>query len=310
MLSFMQKRRPELYKAMESGDAEEVKSITSGHFCPRYSEVCRGEYGEANLLVRAKDNVEILQCLFEVYGKDISWYARWNAFECAAKAGYTNSIPWLFKRASEAKNDGDIISNIKQQALRGAVEEDRANVVEMLLEIYGTDPDASKELRYAVGAVGKGCVNVVGVLLDKRITEIDEHTKFWAVNMAAMNGDLVVLNRLLEDASIVAVAARENNEPLRRALNHLNRSPEAVAKYQPIVDRLRQIPAVAQLEAQMIQQGGSWEDINEQDKKAVALFLRQLSTYKFNLNQDREKKETKYEDCIKAGESSRKRKRA
>lgn len=164
----------------------------------------------------------------------------------------------------------DAVTDYQNAALRLAAENGHLLVVNRLLEISAVQDAAAAYENHSLSyAARNGHLLVVNRLLEigtvrNAATAFDNLALLWA----AENGHLSVVNRLLEIDAVRNAATTRNNKVLREAQMRANGSAEDRARYQPIVDRLLQIPEVAaradqqsQQQVQHGQQGGELADI-------------------------------------------------
>ena len=117
----------------------------------------------------------------------------------------------------------------------------------------------------------KGFSDIIKLILEKHSNVIDPHFKRMALRYACTHGQLDTLNTLVDDPTISILATYDNNILLRDARANVNDGPEDAALYQPIVDRLLQIPEVYELDIEMNQeQEEELEDLAEMDEGAMA----------------------------------------
>ncbi|MFO1258952.1 MAG: ankyrin repeat domain-containing protein [Gammaproteobacteria bacterium] len=175
--------------------------------------------------------------------------------------GVSISSKRIFTYACEGKHDtilhtllerygNEISANDKNSALRNAAQNGHTVIVATLLDRCGNEISAEYKGLALLNAAENGYTAIVTTLLGRCGNHIYPNYKCWALQGAAANGHADTLNALLANESVVALAALNNNAALRAAQmgrNGTEVGSEERARYDAVIARLMQIPAVAQL---------------------------------------------------------------
>lgn len=180
------------------------------------------------------------------------------ALRYATEKGQTKIVALLLKCCS---------ADDKNWALMYAAENGQTEIVSLLLKYCSAD-DKGWALMHAAE---KGQTAIISLLLQNCGADISNINKFHALLGATHCGHVDALNALLENESVVAVAHYENNQVLLDAqeLESDAENEDERTLYEAIIDRLMQIPAVAELDRQQPSQEVNLADIARYSENSV-----------------------------------------
>ncbi|MCS5711346.1 SidE phosphodiesterase domain-containing protein [Candidatus Berkiella aquae] len=91
----------DLYAAIESNDLSKVRTMTKSHFHPKLVDICK-ENAQQNLLIAAKGNSKIIECLLSVYGDKFNDEYQIIALIDATQKGYLPPLKFALRRYHHA----------------------------------------------------------------------------------------------------------------------------------------------------------------------------------------------------------------
>lgn len=267
--------------AMQKNSGSRIVTSLIVHF---NKEINPGNKAIALNLASERDNTAIIQSLLTYCRHDITPNQKGVALTAAAEkqnfssvtiildlcgnqigreflgitltqAAIWNSLPTVTRLIDRFKDKIDL--HFQGAALTYAAENGCEAIVTALLDRCGNEI-SSQDKGFALGeAAENGHGNIVSILLNECANDISANHKQAALEAAAHKGHVNALNALLANESVLALATSNNNAALRSAHAELNATQEGTeqrARYQVVIERLREIEAVAELERQQANQ--------------------------------------------------------
>ncbi|HET9843699.1 MAG TPA: ankyrin repeat domain-containing protein, partial [Gammaproteobacteria bacterium] len=148
----------------------------------------------------------------------------------------------------------EINSDLKGFTLRRAARNGNYQTIVELLARWNDEISNIDKGEALDNAASRGHSQVIREILNRCDAEIESEDKAFALIHAVECVHLNALNTLLAYPSVEEVANYDNNQALTEALTRADSNSGYRLQYQLIVDRLMQIPAVANLTAQQSQQ--------------------------------------------------------
>ncbi|HET9843028.1 MAG TPA: ankyrin repeat domain-containing protein [Gammaproteobacteria bacterium] len=237
---------PSLFAAIRDGNEDIVRQSLNPSSKPLLEDICE-EGAQTNLLILGMHSSVIVAALLEAYPK-ISAFDKRDALLHAVDKDHIQVMIELLTRC-----DDEISTNDKGMALQDAAKNGHSQAIFEILTRCGDKIDAFDKGSALMNAVRNGHPQSIVTLLNGCGGEISNEDKLGALMAAIFKGHIDTVHSLLANRSVEAVATYNNNAALTEAQKRANGDEEDRARYQPIVDRLMQIPAVATLAAQQVQ---------------------------------------------------------
>ncbi|MGE4348418.1 MAG: ankyrin repeat domain-containing protein [Candidatus Berkiella sp.] len=199
--------------------------------------------GDALVHAARNGHMAIVKYLLEQYSSDISNVYKGIVLANVAHRGYTEIVKYLLEQCGAS-----IDNQFKEMALVHATQNGHTEIVKYLFEQHSSDISNGCKGIVLCYAASNGQTEIVTYVLQHHSADISNNEKIRALIFAVQNTHVEVLNVLLEDESVVAVAHGGNNRVLREAVIRINgaENEDERARYQAIIERLIQIPAVAE----------------------------------------------------------------